>query len=189
MAEQSRYRVEDGHPCVDVRIDTIEHMFDNRDPAPFRARDLDPDLVEYLLAAAEDVAGEDFRVVFWLGKPGQAADVEPAFRAHVVYELDRVDRNARRQRREGRITLLVGFAALAATVVAGQAVPDVPGADVARELLHVASWVVMWRPIDTLVYHWLPLFRQRRLWKRLRVAPIDVRAGSPTAQMAAHPAT
>lgn len=185
MPEQSRYRLEDGHPCVDVRIDSVEHMFDNRDPAPFRARDLDPDLVEYLLAAAEDVASEDFRVVFWLGTPGQAGDVVPAFRAHVAYELDRVDRNSRRQRREGRITLLVGLIALAATVIGAQVIPDVPGADIARELLHVASWVVMWRPIDTLVYHWLPLFRQRRQWKRLADAKIDVRSGSPTAQMSA----
>jgi hypothetical protein len=185
MPEQSRYRIEDGHPCVDVRIDSIEHMFDNRDPAPFRGRDLDPDLVEYLLAAAEDVAGEDFRVVFWLGTPGQAADVVPAFHAHVAYELDRVGRNARRQRREGRITLLIGLIALAATVVAARAVPAVPGADVAQELLHVASWVVMWRPIDTLVYNWLPLFRQRRQWQRLADAPIDVRSGRPSAQIAA----
>jgi hypothetical protein len=125
--------------------------------------------------------------VFWLASPTQAAEVLPAFRAHIAYELDRVDRTARRQRREGRITLLIGLVALAATVIGARVLPEVPGAEVARELLHVASWVVMWRPIDTLVYHWLPLFRQRRLWKRLADAPTDVRTGRPTTQLVAQP--
>jgi hypothetical protein len=188
MTDQPRYRVEDGHPCVDVRIESVEHMFDNRDPAPFRARDLDPDLVEYLLAAAEDVAHAEYHIVFWLGRPGQAPEIEPAFRAHTAYELDRIDRNQRRQRREGQIVLLIGAVAVAATVLLVQVVGDWPGADIVRELLRVASWVVMWRPIDMLVYQWLPLFRQRRLWRRLAAAPIDVRAGRPSLAMMAPPA-
>lgn len=51
LIEHSRYRVENGEASVDVRIAKIEQLIDNRDPAPFRERDLDPDLVEYLLDA------------------------------------------------------------------------------------------------------------------------------------------
>lgn len=35
------------------------HLFDNRDPAPFRRRDLDPGLVEYLVDAGYDVAAAE----------------------------------------------------------------------------------------------------------------------------------
>ena len=170
-----RYRIEDGLQCVDVRLDSIEQMFDNRDPAPFRARDLDPDLIEYLIAAAEDVSHDPFCVVFWLQDPAKASEVEPGFRAHMAYELDRVERRIRRQRREGQIVLGIGVAALAATIGAAQLVGDMPGGEIIKELLHVASWVVMWRPIDTLVYQWLPLHRQRTLMRRLAAAPVQVK--------------
>lgn len=48
-----RYRFEGTTPCVDVRAQRVEHLFDNRDPAPFRARDLDPDLASYLVASTD----------------------------------------------------------------------------------------------------------------------------------------
>jgi hypothetical protein len=175
MVEQPRYRVEDGLHNIDVRIESIEHMFDNRDPAPFRARDLDPDLVEYLIAAAEDVSHEPFRVVFWLRKMEQAKEIEPAFRAHMQYELERVARRIRRQRREGQVVLAIGIAVLVALFGLGQLAERLPGGEVIHELLHLASWVVMWRPIDTLVYQGLPMFHERKLMRRLCGAPLDVR--------------
>ena len=55
MATHPRYRVDAGAHCIDVRLTSIEQLFDNRDPAPFRSRDLDPDLLEYLVAAGEDL--------------------------------------------------------------------------------------------------------------------------------------
>ena len=44
MAQHARYRIEDGVHCVDIRIDKLDRLFDNRKPAPFRERDLDPAL-------------------------------------------------------------------------------------------------------------------------------------------------
>src|SRR5262245_53774597 len=43
-----RYRVEEGRPWADVYVERVAQIFDKRDPAPFRTRDLDPDLVDYL---------------------------------------------------------------------------------------------------------------------------------------------
>ena len=73
----SRYRLEEGVPCVDVKINNIEQLFDNRDPAPFRERDLDPGLAEYLRDAAEDLAvARTYRIVFWLENPCPPGEIE-----------------------------------------------------------------------------------------------------------------
>ena len=89
--EHPRYRLEDGKPCVDVRIASLDHLFDNRDPAPFRERDLDPALVEYLLAIGHDViARNGFRIVFWLERTCQPGVVESAYRTHFEYALTRL---------------------------------------------------------------------------------------------------
>jgi len=182
VVDSPRYRVENGEPCVDVRIVNIEQLFDNRDPAPFRERDLDPDLVEYLLAAGEDLGSHaTFRMVFWLEKPCQPGEIEAAVRAHFAYELDRLERRRRRQRRTGQIALLLGgtliIALLSLAQVVGRAVPGSIGAAL-REGLVISSWVVMWRPVEILIYDWIPVRRERRVMQRLLAAPIDVRIGS-----------
>lgn len=178
MSEHPRYRVEDGFHCVDIRVQTVEQLFDNRDPAPFRERDLDPDLVEYLVAATEDLATYGpFRIVVWF--PGPCDDITPAFRAHFEYELQRLDRRRRRERRVGGVALVIAITLLVVLLSIAPFVEQLPGGTVAHEGLVIFSWVVLWRPVEALVYEWIPAARQRKLLRRLHTAPIAVRTGTP----------
>jgi hypothetical protein len=180
-----RYRIETGEPVVDLKLPSIENIFDNRDPAPFRERDLDPDLVEYLVAAAEDLAGRKLRIVFWLDKPCQPSEVEPAFHAHFAYELERIDRVRKRNRRTGQIALVFAvvliIALMALAQLLGSLVQNTIGAGL-KEGLMISCWVLMWRPVEVLVYDWIPWRRERRVFRMLLAAQIDVRSGKgPTA--------
>jgi hypothetical protein len=47
-----------------------------------------------------------------------------------------------------------------------------------REGLLIAGWVVIWRPVELLLYDWIPVRRERRVMQRLLAMPIDVRIGS-----------
>lgn len=190
--EHPRYRLEDGKPCVDVRIASLDHLFDNRDPAPFRERDLDPALVEYLLAISHDVMASDgFRIVFWLERVCQPGVIESAYRAHFEWALARLDRRRRRARRAGQIALLVGAVLIIALMSLSQlAVQTVPGSlgTALREGLVISSWVVLWRPVELLIYDWIPVWDERRIMRRLLAAPIEVRAGhGPDAKPVAGP--
>ncbi len=180
MSDHSRYRIENGVPVVDLKLPGIENIFDNRDPAPFRERDLDPDLVEYLVAAAEDLVSEDFRVVFWLDKPCQPREIEPAFAAHFEYELERIDRIRKRNRRTGQVALIFAVvlitALMAGAQLLGKLVQNTIGAGL-KEGLMISCWVLMWRPVEVLVYDWIPWRRERRVFHKLLRVSIDVRAG------------
>jgi hypothetical protein len=46
-----------------------------------------------------------------------------------------------------------------------------------REGLAILSWVVMWRPVEALIYVWLPIRRERKIMERLHDAPTEVRTG------------
>jgi hypothetical protein len=179
--EHPRYRLEDGKLCVDVRIASLDHLFDNRDPAPFRERDLDPALVEYLLAIGHDATARDgFRIVFWLERTCQPGVIESAYRTHFEWALARLERRRRRARRAGQIALLVGAGLIIALMSLSQlTVQTVPGSLGAalREGLVISSWVVLWRPVELLIYDWIPVWDERRIMRRLLAAPIDVRAG------------
>jgi hypothetical protein len=181
IRETPRYRVEDGESIVDIKLASVERVFDNRDPAPFRERNLDPQLVEYLVGAAEDlVSHERFRIIFWLEQPCPPGEIEVPYRAHFEYELERIDRVRRRQRRAGWIALalaivsivvLVSLSELVARLIAGSI-----GAGL-KEGLVISGWVLMWRPIEVLVYDSIPWRRARHVLRRLVAMPIEVRAG------------
>jgi hypothetical protein len=182
MPDGSRYRVENGEPVIDVRVATIDRLFDNRDPAPFRERDLDPDLVEYLLGAAEDLSSRapSFRIVFWLEKQCTPHEVEAAFRAHFDYEIERLDRARRRQRRTGLVALLLGLIAISVLLAVAQLVGNELQGTIGvglREGLVISCWVLMWRPVDVLLYEWIPWRRDRKVRARLLAAPLEVRIG------------
>jgi hypothetical protein len=179
MADQTRYRAENDEHVVDVKLASIERLFDNRDPAPFRERDLDPALVEYLVDAGEDlIASEKFRVVFWLQQPCEPSEIETAYRAHFEYELERGDRERRRQRRAGWIALAIASVSIVALVGLGELVvrtiAGTLGAGL-KEGLTISGWVLMWRPVEVLVYDRIPWRRERRILSRLLAAPIEMR--------------
>jgi hypothetical protein len=181
--EPTRYRAENGVPCIDVKVSRIEQLFDNRDPAPFRERDLDPDLAEYLLDAGEDLVGHArYSVVFWLEHAAAKIEIEQAFRGHFEELLTRLRRRRRRGRRTGQVTLLLGLVLVVILFtlaqLVGRSVPGSLGAGL-REGLVISSWVVLWRPVEVLVYEWIPARHDRRVVSRLLASTIEVRTGRP----------
>ena len=68
------------------------------------------------------------------------------------------------------------IALMALSQLAVQTVPGSLGAAL-REGLVISSWVVLWRPVELLVYDWIPVWDERRIMRRLLTAAVDVRAG------------
>jgi hypothetical protein len=94
-----RYRREGGRTCIDVRVRSIEQIFDNRDPMPFLERDLDDEVAQYLTECATDIGREPLRVAFWSEASSlDEAAVQKAFRTHFDYELGRARRRVERRR-------------------------------------------------------------------------------------------
>lgn len=179
----SRYRVEDGAPCIDVSARSIERLLDNRDPAPFRERDLDAGLATYLLDAAEDLAAAPrVRVVFWLQEPCAASEIESSYRAHFGDALQRIVRQNRQRVRLGLSALAIALVVLVALFALSQLMrATLTGAIGAAltEGVTILSWIVLWRPTEVLLYDWIPVRRERRLVRLLLDASLAVRVGQP----------
>ena len=177
MRPHPRYRIEDGVHCIDIRLSSVDQLFDLRDPAPFRERDLEPDLVEYVFAAAEDLVAHDpFKVVLWMPAGAAVEKIQSAYRAHFDYEVNRVDRRRARMRRDGVLALLIAVPSLVVFLLLARVAAGIPriGA-IAAEGIAIASWVVMWRPMETLFFDWIPLRRERRVYAQLRDSLVDIR--------------
>ncbi len=177
-----RYRIEDGKACIDIKIATIRQLFDGRDPAPFRERDLDEDAVDYIVGAAEEISPKlDLKISIWISEPPSAriddSTVVEAVHSHFAYELDRLRRSIRQHVRQGQFALGVGFSVLAVALGVAELVlvlPERGGREVLHEGLLIVGWVAMWRPLEVLLYDWWPLVRQRRLFNRVLAAEVSV---------------
>jgi hypothetical protein len=118
-------------------------------------------------------------VVLWLPAPVDPERVVPAYHDHLDYELARLARRRRREHRTGLGQLAVGALLLVALVSLAQLAGDLPRLGViAREGLTISAWVILWRPIQALVYDWIPTARERRLLRCLRDAPVELAVGA-----------
>ncbi len=185
MSDRPRYRLDDGRACIEIRVKTAQQLFDNRDPAPFRERDLDEDAVDYLVGAAEDIAPSvELKLVVWISEgpaqPLESTTIVEAVRAHFTYELDRLRRRTREHLRQGQLALAVGLLALVSLLTLAELTPLLapgPVRQILREGLVITGWVAMWRPLELLMYDWWPLVRKRRLFTRILASDIAVLQG------------
>src|SRR5688572_19736254 len=131
MTTHARYRVENGRSCIDIKVSNSRQLFDFRDPAPFRERDLDDDAVGYILAAAEEIPQkEPLAIVVTLSEepePRVAPDaIVDAIRTHFHYELEQIKRRIREHMRRGHVSLAVGLTVLVVFLTFAELIGSLP---------------------------------------------------------------
>ena len=79
--------------------------------------------------------------------------------------------------KQGRTSLIIGLAFLAACMLTSQLLRHRAGTlpIILREGLIIAGWVAMWRPMEIFLYEWWPLLRKGRLYQKLSRMHVEVR--------------
>lgn len=170
---------------IAVRARTIGQLFSSFDPSPFREKDLDAAVEEFLTAWVRELpANAAFGIVIHL-PPEEAARPDAsrlgeAFAHYFDYRAEVGEHDLRELFRIGRRFLAIGVlvlvACLTASQIAAAAIPNKVIAGVVEESLIIVGWVANWRPIEIHLYDWLPIRRRIRLYRRLAAAPVSVRA-------------
>lgn len=184
----TRYRVEEGRTCIDLKVRQSRQLFDTRDPAPFHERDLDEDAVDYLLAAAQEIPRKrPLAVVVTISEepePRLTPDlIVEAVRSHFTYEGEQVERRLREHVRRGQVILGVGLTVLVIFLTLAELTSSLPTGrlrEILREGFVITGWVAMWRPLEVLLYDWWPLIDERRQVRRILAAPVSIRYEAAT---------
>lgn len=172
--------------AIQVRVFELRQLFNSIDPSPFRERDLDPACEEFIVSWAREMPPEgDLRVEIRLEReqpPADvAAEVPAAVRSHFARAASLQDLRRRRIAREGRLSLAIGLVLLVLCISAAALVPverlGTVG-EIFRESFIIAGWVVMWHPLEVLLYGIWPVVRERRLLERLAAADVRLSAGA-----------
>lgn len=178
---------------ITVRVYELRQLFNSIDPSPFRERDLDPDCEEFIVSWAREMPPDralrvEVRIDGDQAPSELVAAVPPAVRRHFAREATLKDLRRRHIAREGRLSLMIGVVVLVLCSSAATLIPVATlgtAGGVLREGLIIAGWVVMWHPLEVLLYGLWPVVRERRLLERLAAADVQVSMRGAAAAAAA----
>ena len=168
---------------IKLRVESVGQLFHTLDPLPFRQRDLDADVEEYVVGWAGEIAGSHpISIVIHMpaleARRDEAQHIEEAVRNYFAYRAEVLSWDLRDLFRSGRTFLVIGVAVLAACIIVGKAAGGFLGAGhLGRffdEGLIILGWVANWRPVEIFLYDWWPIVRRRRLYLRLSQVPVRI---------------
>lgn len=170
---------------IEVRLENLSQLFDTLDPFPFPERDLDRDAEEFIVGWARELPhGAPVTIRIHLpaaeAQSEQAKAAAAAIKRFFDYRAGMMERELHELFRVGRIALLIGLVTLAACLSASRFVASqlgmTPFGRFLEESLIIVGWVVNWKPIEILLYDWLPPTRRRNLYRRLAKATVEWKA-------------
>ncbi len=167
---------------VRLRAPGPASLFNDLDPTPIPGRELDPAIAEYISDRWFDGrgrhAGEIRLAVHFDERPSPVvgAEVEEALRRAFERQGERADQSFSSLMIQGRRSLIISTSFVVLSIVVLVAIWGDPteAPPLAGGTASIASWVVLWRPIEIFFYDWWPIAAERRMWRRLRDAPIDL---------------
>ncbi len=163
-------------PDIDLRIQRLDQLFDNLDPAPFHVKALDRNAEAYLLeSAGEYGARQPLTIAIHAPALGEhLADIASAIHTHFSLAHRQAERRHRRRRRIGRVALSAGVATLAIALLLRRWVEAIGGSngEVMAEGLLILAWVALWRPIENIGFDSWESREERRLLAKLSEVPI-----------------
>ena len=180
--DHSHYYCQEGDTwLVEIRVDRLEQLFSNLDPAPFWRRDLDPAAADYILESVQELprrAPVKLVVHVEVEHPANAQEhVSSTLNSFFRYRAKVNRQRLRLELRRGRISLLVGLSFLALCFGVGNYVEGLEtiGSTIIRESLLIMGWVAMWQPLQIFLYDWWPHLGRARLYDRVARMPVEIR--------------
>ncbi len=180
---RTRHELSEGP--IQVRVATVEHLFNPMDPSPLGERSLDQEVADWIEEWAEDLdRGHPVDVEIYVADgrlDGREEAIISGLHHHFGYREWQTGCQLRKLLREGRISLVIGLVALAGFNAVSRLIGSStnPVIQVAHEGLSVLGWVSMWKPLEILLYDWWPIRHERRAWRRLVGSTITFPSGRP----------
>ena len=173
-----------GRP-IQVRVGSVEQIFNPMDPTPLEERSLNPEVADWIEEWAEDLDRDTPITVEVYVADGRFNGREDAvangIHNHFEYREWQTGRQLSKLLREGRISLLIGLVAITSLNGASRLIGSSthPFLEVMHDGLGILGWVSMWKPMEILLYAWWPVRRERRACRRLAESTVVFPLVSP----------
>lgn len=172
-------RAEDGTYVIDISAGRANDLYDDFDrKTPYRKKELDQHLVEYISDSANELNKKEFIIRFSLSEP-PSDELQERITTSVISYFEYIKtleiNELKRAIRSSLIYLLLGIAILFLSVWVNHQLDDDTGVitKVFAEGLTVAAWVSMWEALATFIINWPPYSRKIKIYDRIANAAIQ----------------
>jgi hypothetical protein len=169
---------DDGEIIIDISTEKVEDLYNDFDKyAPYVKKELDQDLVDYIIDSVKEIGDAPFTIRFRLTSPLEAAletrlqsSVSNYFRYLKELENDELKGMIRRS----FYLFLIGLAFITASIWVNTLYKDDMSVlqKVFAEGLTVAGWVSFWEALSTFLIDWLPHRNKIRMYERIAATPL-----------------
>ena len=142
---------------VEVALDRYEDVFNEWDPAPYKRRDLDPDLLTYLNESSLDIPLR-YELTVSFTVPAEASDLEKeklvsdGIRNYFAFEARQMRRKLWQIYRTTAAYLICAVLLLIATTYANRMTVDNVLLEVLRQGITIGAWVFAWECISGFLF-------------------------------------
>ena len=183
--KKSRYKSVEGKHWIEVRVKDSQRLFDHRDPAPFREKELDERFVEYIYSSAREFSiTTPLKIIIYIeeneSESVTSATIREAIQSHFSYQIELQAGNLKQFWKRAQFFLLIGILVLIVCLGSAQSltVPLKPGLiGIFRDGLIIFGWVSVWKPIEVILFDWYPPFERLRFYKKMRLTEMDIQFG------------
>ena len=170
-------RTAEGRVIIDITADKVEYLFNDFDRhAPYMRKELDQDLVDYLVDSMREIGDEEVQMQFGFAEPigdKQRERVRTSIHNYFIYLKGLEVLELKKLIRRFMIFLLIGFSIMAVSVWVNDNINHASAISrVFAEGLTVAAWVSLWEACSTLLINWTPHRRQIKWCEKLASAPV-----------------
>lgn len=178
----SRYeRTASDKIIIDVAASQVEELYEDYDKcAPYIRRDLDQNLVDYLIDCAKEIRQVPFVIRFTLSQPpdnSSQARIGRSVDAYFQYLAEVEQHKIMQLFRRSAILFSIGLAILFLSVFVNQALGEERSvvANVFAEGLTIAAWVSMWESLAIFLIEWPPHRKNIHLYRKLAATELIFR--------------
>jgi len=180
---ESLYRKEGDKVLIEIKLSSINQLFNSFDPAPFHDKELDKDAERYIVDIVRDFPQKtEFKIVIHfppeLVGTEKAKHLIPAIHHHFEYKVLAADRKFRNHFRHGRGNLLIGLTFLAIALVTRQMVSVIDDHFLTvffADALLIIGWAAMWEPVTVILYELWPIIQLKKIYERISTMEIEIR--------------
>ena len=165
---------------ISVDVQTINTYFNSHDPAPLYKRQLSHQFEQYIMHTVAHT--KRYSIIFY--KLKCSTDIERQYTQPLMYAIKRhfEEKKALRQAEFGRFkrrSFNLLFISLLVIVLCHGVFPFFLNSNsqiqtVILTSLDVFSWVILWRPIDKLVFDWNPHLKDISILEKLSTAEMMI---------------
>lgn len=171
-------RAEGGEVIIDISAEKIEDLYDDFDKrSHFLKKDLNQDLVEYMIESVMEIENEKFIIQFNLETEPEndsLSRVKNSINRFFVYLQELELRKMKEMMRTSMILFIIGLviATISLLISQSQLIKTSILTAVIAEGLIVAAWVSLWESLATFLIKWMPHKKKILLYQRIANARV-----------------